>query len=103
MEPVTLPLLTMNETRESHIEVLERPEMALVAVLELLSPENKREPGYGRCSCTNETGTFQHVTSHVTELDLLLGGRRLPLQCKACPTATILPRFHAQGNRSAGR
>jgi hypothetical protein len=68
MEPVT---------REAYIEILQRPEMALVAVLKLLSPWNKKEPGCGEYLSKRNALFRQDV--HVIELDLLLGGRRLPL------------------------
>src|SRR5436190_13644699 len=45
LEPVTLSLIIEEETHERHIEVLHRPDRKLVAVLELLSPANKEEPG----------------------------------------------------------
>lgn len=67
----------MDETREAYIEILQRPEMALVAVLELLSPWNKTEPGFGEYLAKRNALFRQDV--HVIELDLLLGGRRLPL------------------------
>jgi hypothetical protein len=77
MDPVTLPLPIIDETREAYIEILQRPEMALVAVLELLSPYNKREPGFAEYLSKRNALFRQDV--HVIELDLLLGGRRLPL------------------------
>ena len=46
LEPVTIPLvIEEEETHERYIEILHRPERTLVAVLELLSPANKEEPG----------------------------------------------------------
>ena len=45
LEPVTVPLLILDEERETYIEILHRPERTLVAVLELLSPANKEQPG----------------------------------------------------------
>jgi hypothetical protein len=44
-EPVTIPLVIEEETREAYIQVLHRPERSLVAVLELLPPSNKEQPG----------------------------------------------------------
>ena len=38
-------LVIEEETYEQHIEILHRPDRTLVAVLELLSPTNKEEPG----------------------------------------------------------
>ena len=45
IEPVTVPLIIEEETRETFIEIRRRPERTVVATLELLSPANKEEPG----------------------------------------------------------
>ena len=42
LEPVPLSLVIEEEAQERHIEILHRPDHTLVAVLELLSPANKR-------------------------------------------------------------
>jgi hypothetical protein len=77
IEPVTIPLLIEEETRETFIEIRRRPERTLVAVLELLSPANKEEPG--RRSYLDKRNALLRQPVHLVELDLLLGGRRLPL------------------------
>lgn len=78
LEPVTIPLVIEDETRETFIRILHRPERTLVAVLELLSPSNKEELGRGDYLAKRNAILRQNV--HLVELDLLLGGRRLPLQ-----------------------
>src|SRR5688572_17165029 len=45
LEPTTIPLEMLDGPREAYIEILHRPDRALVAVLELLSPANKQNPG----------------------------------------------------------
>jgi hypothetical protein len=45
LEPVTLPLEIIDGYSELYIEILHRPELSLVAVLELLSPANKENRG----------------------------------------------------------
>lgn len=83
LEPVTIPLVIEEETREAYIQILHRPDRTLVAVLELLSPSNKEEPGRGDYLAKRNAILRQNV--HLVELDLLLGGQRLPLQAELPP------------------
>jgi hypothetical protein len=77
LEPVTLTLdIEEEERHERWIEILHRPERSVVAVLELLSPTNKEEPGRGDC-IAKRNALLRHPI-HLVELDLLIGGRRLP-------------------------
>jgi Protein of unknown function (DUF4058) len=78
LEPVTLSLLIEEETHERHIEILHRPDRTLVAVLELLSPANKEEPG--RTLYLAKRNALVHHPVHLVELDLLLKGQRLPFE-----------------------
>lgn len=64
--------------REAYIEILHQPDRSLVAALELLSPANKEQPGRTEYLAKRRALIFQNV--HLIELDLLFGGRRLPLQ-----------------------
>jgi hypothetical protein len=86
LEPVTVPQVIQEEKHETYIEILHRPERSLVAVLELLSPSNKEEPG---CSAylTKRNTVLNHEV-HLVELDFLLGGRRLP-PCDSRPGASF--------------
>ncbi|MBL8797564.1 MAG: DUF4058 family protein [Planctomycetia bacterium] len=68
---------TDEETTERHIEILHRPDRTLVAVLELLSPANKEEPGRSQY-LAKRNAVVRHPV-HLVELDLLLKGQRLPL------------------------
>jgi len=77
LEPVTLDLLVEEETHARHIEILHRPNRTLVAVLELLSPANKEEPG--RSLYLAKRTAIIHQPVHLVELDLLLKGQRLPM------------------------
>jgi hypothetical protein len=78
LEPVTIPLTLLDGPKEAYIEVLHRPDHTLVAVLELLSPANKEQPGRTEYLAKRRALLVQQI--HLIELDLLLGGRRLPLQ-----------------------
>jgi hypothetical protein len=66
------------ETHERHIEILYRPDRTLVAVLEMLSPANKEEPGRSLCLAKRNALLYHPV--HLVELDLLLKGQRLPVE-----------------------
>jgi hypothetical protein len=78
LEPVSIPILIVDEKPETYIQILHRPGRTLVAILELLSPANKEEPGYGGYLLKRNAVLHQKV--HLVELDLLLSGRRMPLQ-----------------------
>lgn len=86
IEPVTVPLIMeFEETRETYIKILHRPDRSLVTVLELLSPTNKTDIGYGDFMSKQAALLRQNV--HLVELDLLIGGTRLM-------TASPLPPGH---------
>jgi Protein of unknown function (DUF4058) len=83
LEPLNMSLVIEEETHERHIEILHRPDRTLVAVLELLSPANKEEPGRSHY-LTKRNSLFYHPV-HVVELDLLLKGQRVPLEQELPP------------------
>jgi hypothetical protein len=78
LEPVTIAWAIKEETHERHIEVLHRPERALVAVVKMLSPANKEMPD--RVLYLAKRNALFHRLVHVIELDLLLKGQRLPFE-----------------------
>lgn len=78
IEPVTLTLPMYEEVRERRIEIHHHPDDTLVAVLELLSPWNKAT-GAGNVEYTAKRLAVIRQSVHLVELDLLLGGRRLPM------------------------
>jgi hypothetical protein len=78
LEPVTLSLIIEEETHERHIEILHRSDRSLVAVLEMLSPGNKEEPGLA-VYAARRNALIPHPV-HLVELDLLLKGQRLRLE-----------------------
>ncbi|MFO0970048.1 MAG: DUF4058 family protein [Gemmataceae bacterium] len=77
LEPISIPLVLLDGPRETFIEILQRPERSLVAVLELLSPANKESPN--RLDYLSKRNALLHQNVHLVELDLLLGGKRPPL------------------------
>lgn len=84
LEPVTIPLEIVEGPRETFIEILHGEDRSLVAVLELLSPANKQNPG--RTEYLSKRNAILRQNVHLVELDLLFGGRRPPLQ-KPLPAA----------------
>jgi hypothetical protein len=87
LEPVTIPHEFLEEVHDTRIEILHRPERSLVAVLEMLSPANKTGDGFQEYRAQRKTILLQKV--HLVELDLLVGGNRLPL-ARPLPTADAL-------------
>jgi hypothetical protein len=76
LEPVTLDLPDAVEVRDRWVEVRHLPGRELVTVIELLSPTNKSD---GRDEYLAKRLAFLKQPVHVVEIDLLLGGRRLPM------------------------
>jgi hypothetical protein len=72
------PPETFVEVQERYIEVLHEPDQSLVAVVELLSPANKEQPGHGDYLSKRERLLQQDI--HLIEIDLLRAGRRLPMK-----------------------
>jgi hypothetical protein len=77
LEPVTIPVAILDEPTEPYLEIIHRPDQILVAVLEVLSPANKEEPGW-RAYLTKRNALLRQKV-HLVELDLLLRGHRLPM------------------------
>jgi uncharacterized protein DUF4058 len=77
LEPVTITLPQYEEARETRVEIVGRPGNTLVTVLELLSPYNK-DPGEGQGQYLLKRDEVLRQSINLVELDLLLGGNRLP-------------------------
>lgn len=78
LEPAVLTLPVVEEVHDIWIEILHRRDRHLVAVLELLSPTNKRGSGRGQYMVKRNGLIMEGV--HLVELDLLRDGERLPTQ-----------------------
>jgi hypothetical protein len=78
LDPETIPTVILDEDRENYLKIVHRPDRKLVAVLELLSPANKAEPGR-RDYLTRRNAVLRQAV-HLVELDLLAAGHRLPMQ-----------------------
>jgi hypothetical protein len=95
---VTLPLpLEEDEVRESWIEIYHRPDRSLVAVLELLSPTNKR--GETRAKYLLKRRSVLRHRVHLVELDLLLEGGRIapPFEYPAADFSALIARAERPG------
>jgi hypothetical protein len=80
---VTLNLPAIEEEHARHIEIRHRPDNKLVAIVELLSPTNKQQPGRAQYLAKRADLLLQDI--HLIELDLLVGGRPLPME-RSLPT-----------------
>src|SRR5439155_5462242 len=75
--PVVLPLPQVEWHRQVHLEVRRVDMGDVVAVIELLSPFNKR--GRDRDDYLRKRAAVLQSDAHLIELDLLRGGERLPM------------------------
>ena len=92
VNPVHIPHEFLEEVRQTQIQILHRPERTLVAVLELLSPFNKSGEGFDQYRAKRKTILLQKL--HLVELDLLVGGKQLPLS-KPLPSGGLLRLYFA--------
>lgn len=76
-EPVAMRVTLLDDETESYIRVHHHEDNSLIAVLELLSPTNKQ--GAGREAYLVKRQEVLRDPIHLVELDLLLAGRRLPM------------------------
>jgi hypothetical protein len=78
IEPVTIPLVLTGIRPQNYVRILHQPGRELIAVLELLSPTNKENPGRSTYLLKRDELLNQRI--HLIELDLLRGGRRMPFE-----------------------
>jgi hypothetical protein len=79
--PVIMHAPVEIEYRETFIEVYGgRPERNLVTGIEVLSPSNKRPGTPGWDEYFRKRSTFLNGAANFVEIDLLRGGRRMPMQ-----------------------
>ncbi len=76
-QQVILPMPT--EVKERYLEVREVGSDAVITVVELLSPKNKRQ-GAGRTVYEDKRQLILGSASHLIEIDLLRGDAPLPIQ-----------------------
>ena len=78
LEAEVIPLRYLEEVREAFIEIVHLPERRVVTVIEVLSPSNKSASG--RSDYLAKRNAYIRGDVHIVELDLLLGGQRLPMR-----------------------
>ena len=85
--PIVLHVPVPERVREAFLTIRERETMAVVTVIEVLSPGNKRADSDGRREYLHTRDEVLLSYTHLIELDLLRGGERLPtlepLPCSA--------------------
>lgn len=97
VSPALLTLPVPEERREAFLVVRLRHTMDLVAVIEILSPTNKRRGSDGRREYLAKRETVLRSATHLIELDLLRGGERLPTM-EPLPAADYYA-FVSRGNQ----
>jgi hypothetical protein len=78
LEPVRMQLPEVEEVRELSLHIWRRPNRQLTTVIEVLSPANKVGRGREVYLAKREEVLADQV--HLVEIDLLLGGQRLPVK-----------------------
>jgi hypothetical protein len=78
LSPVTVMLPMPLEMREGYLEIREVATQAVITVIELLSPTNKR-PGKGWETYQAKRQAVLASKTHLVEIDLLRGGMIMPL------------------------
>ena len=73
----------------SYLNVLDRDSREVVAVVELLSPTNKR-PGEHRAQYLAERSAVRQSEAHLVEIDLLRGGQPMPAEGRPECTYSVL-------------
>jgi hypothetical protein len=98
LEPVTIPLPTVEmEVSDVWIEVRRRTGRNPVTVIELLSPTKKTGDGFVEYKLKRRSLIRQKI--HLVELDLLLGGRRLPMSLPLPGDRTWAEKIARRGRR----
>lgn len=84
--PFIIPMAMPEEIREPYVEIHLRGSGEVVALIEILSPGNKRPGSDGRREYLAKRESVLPTRVHLIELDLLRGGERLPMG-RPLPTA----------------
>lgn len=84
LEPIIMLHPAYEKIWDSRIQVVHRRGRGLVTLLELLSPTNKKGDGYHQYRAKRNE-IFCEKNVHLVELDLLVGGKRLPMHAPLPP------------------
>lgn len=78
IEPVACVLPKTEERREVFLAIRRGDTREIVTVIELLSPSNKRPGRRGRDQYIEKRQSILESRTHLVEIDLVRGGRRMP-------------------------
>ncbi len=78
-EPITVEIPIAENVQERYLEVREVATGAVIVVIEILSPKNKR-PGEGLNAYLKKRHQILASSTHLVEIDLLRGGQPLPMK-----------------------
>jgi hypothetical protein len=81
-EPTMIRVKIKEEERQTFVQIVRHSDRKLIAVLELLSPSNKAA---GQTQYLAKRQAVLASDAHLVELDLLIGGKRLPMQSPLPP------------------
>lgn len=91
--PSQVRLPAVDRENLSFLEIRDRNSLRLITVIELLSPSNK-QPGPDREQYLAKRSLLLHSAVHFVEIDLLRGGRRMPMDDLAeCDYCVLVSRF----------
>lgn len=79
LAPVECTLPIPQERRETYLVIREVKSMEVVTIIETLSPSNKRASSDGRQQYLDKREEILQSRTNLVELDLLRGGKRLPV------------------------
>ncbi|MBI4672437.1 MAG: DUF4058 family protein [Chloroflexi bacterium] len=85
IEPVPVRVPLSFPTRVTRVEIRKSKHQALVTVIEILSPVNKR-PGNGRTAYKDKRATLFQSRAHYIEIDLLRKYPRMPFEGNLPPS-----------------
>jgi len=78
--PIRMRALVETEYREGFLEIRElNPQRKLITCIEVLSPSNKRSGTPGWVQYSRKRQVYLEGASNFVEIDLLRGGRRMPM------------------------
>lgn len=98
VEPIVVTTLIEDEVREAFLQIVDRGQRQVVAVIEVLSPANEVQDSRGRASFERKRQDVMRSASHYVEIDLLRGGEGLRAR-EALPTCEYLVHVSRNGQR----
>lgn len=101
-EPIIATTLLDDEIHEPFIQILDRRDRSVVAVVELLSPSNKRAGSQGLRIYRQKRQEVMRSDSHLVEIDLLREGVRIPIR-EAIASSEYLVHVSHAAERPKGR